>query len=148
MRESQTVDRVRLLADRTYTDIEGVNQRLANDLRKSLIDGLMNRQSPSTIARAMSEDLGIARKAAERIARTELVRAQAQGQLVALSRMGATHVGVAVEWITAGDAKVCPKCEAMEGHIFAIEKAWGLIPKHPNCRCAFNPVEADEDSDY
>lgn len=46
---------------------------------------------------------------------------------------------------TAGDVKVCPICEdlAEEGP-YSIDAARGLIPAHPSCRCAFSPVD-DED---
>lgn len=34
----------------------------------------------------------------------------------------------------------CPRCAGMEGTIFDIESARGLIPLHPNCRCTFAPI--------
>ena len=46
-----------------------------------------------------------------------------------------------VSVLTAGDDRVCSICEdiAEEGP-YDIDQARGLIPAHPNCRCAF--VEA------
>lgn len=43
---------------------------------------------------------------------------------------------------TAGDYKVCLRCEeiAADGP-YSIDEARGLIPAHPSCRCAFEPVE-------
>jgi len=45
-----------------------------------------------------------------------------------------------VNVLTAGDDKVCEDCEdiAAEGP-YDIDTARGLIPAHPNCRCAFIP---------
>ena len=42
-----------------------------------------------------------------------------------------------VEVITAGDDKVCPRCEMLEGEIFTYGEARLLLPLHINCRCAF-----------
>jgi SPP1 gp7 family putative phage head morphogenesis protein len=53
--------------------------------------------------------------------------------------MGIKEVGVMVEWSTAGDDRVCEECESMEGKIMDIDDAHGMIPVHPNCRCAFIP---------
>jgi len=45
-----------------------------------------------------------------------------------------------VNVLTAGDDDVCEDCEdiAEEGP-YALDAAAGLIPAHPNCRCAFVP---------
>lgn len=53
-----------------------------------------------------------------------------------------------VAWATAGDELVCPQCEALEDQIFTLETARGMLPLHPNCRCALYPlVEVDEDEE-
>lgn len=50
-----------------------------------------------------------------------------------------------VNVLTAGDDKVCPTCEDIaEGGPYLIDEARGLIPAHPSCRCAFDPVDDDE----
>jgi hypothetical protein len=47
-----------------------------------------------------------------------------------------------VEVLTAGDNDVCDECEAIAANgPYDIEEAYGLIPAHPNCRCAFVPSE-------
>jgi hypothetical protein len=47
-----------------------------------------------------------------------------------------------VEVLTAGDDDVCIICEDIaEGNPYSIADARGLIPAHPNCRCAFVPAE-------
>jgi hypothetical protein len=43
--------------------------------------------------------------------------------------------------VTAGDDRVCPICEDLEGITYTVEEASSVIPAHPNCRCAFVPVE-------
>lgn len=47
-----------------------------------------------------------------------------------------------VNVLTSGDDRVCDDCDsiAAEGP-YDIETAQGLIPSHPNCRCAFVPAD-------
>jgi hypothetical protein len=42
-------------------------------------------------------------------------------------------------FVTMGDDDVCPTCEDLEGNVYLIAEARGLIPVHPFCRCAFVP---------
>lgn len=44
-----------------------------------------------------------------------------------------------VRFRTAGDFKVCPICDELEDNVYLIKEARGLIPVHPECRCAFVP---------
>ena len=140
----ETVEKTKLLASRTFADLKGVTDTMRTQIGRVLTDGLVQGQNPRTIATEMSRRVGIARGRAEVIARTEIVRAHAEGQLDALERMGVTEIGVAVEWDTAGDTRVCPRCEAMSGAVFKVSESHGLIPRHPQCRCAFIPANVGE----
>jgi len=140
----ETVEKLKILVGRTFTDIQGVNSVLAVRLKKHLADGLVQGDNPRTIARRMASDIGKSIKHAERIARTEVIRAHAEGQLDMLERMGVEEVGVAVEWTTAGDHRVCQLCGALEGVVLKVSESHGLIPRHPNCRCAFRPANVGE----
>jgi len=51
------------------------------------------------------------------------------------------------EWQTAGDERVCPLCEPLDGTVMTIEEARGLIPRHPNCRCMWVPANVGEKVD-
>jgi hypothetical protein len=42
---------------------------------------------------------------------------------------------------------VCPDCEALDETQYTIEEAHGLIPYHPNCRCAFIPAQPEDDDE-
>lgn len=47
---------------------------------------------------------------------------------------------------TAGDDDVCDECEDIEsGGPYTIDEARSLIPAHPNCRCAFVPVDEPDE---
>jgi SPP1 gp7 family putative phage head morphogenesis protein len=83
---------------------------------------------------------GITRRRALVLARTEIIAAHAEGQLDAFEAMNIEKVGVMAEWSTAGDDLVCAKCEPLEGAIMTVKEARGLLPRHPNCRCAWIPA--------
>lgn len=140
----ETVEKVKLLASRTLSDIQGVIDDMRARLKRELTDGLVQGDNPKTMARKMRDILDPTKKnnvafRAERIARTEIIRAHSEGQLDAMERMGVKEVGVQVEFKTAGDDRVCAKCAGLDGEIFKIDKAHGIIPVHPLCRCAFLP---------
>lgn len=140
------VEKVKLLAGRVYTDLEGITQSMSTKLVRTLTDGLVQGKSPREIARDIDEDVdGIDRSRALTIARTEIIRTHAEGQLDAFENLGVTEVGVAAEWSTAEDEKVCEECAPLEGVVMAIEEARGLLPRHPNCRCAWVPANVGED---
>lgn len=140
----ESVDKLRILAARTFKDVEGISDHLAKQLRQHLADGLVQGDNPKVIARRMFTQIDKTRKQSERIARTEIIRAHAEGQLDALERMGVDEVGVAVEYSTAGDDRVCPRCAPLEGVILKVKESHGLIPLHPHCRCSFLPAFVGE----
>lgn len=142
-----TVDRVQMLVSRSFTDLEGVTDEMSTRMTRHLTDGLVQGKGPREVAREMDKDLNLGRNRALTIARTNLVGVQAEGQLHAMEEMGVTEVGVAVEWSTADDGKVCSLCEPLEGVVFKVEEAHGLLPRHPNCRCAFMPANVGEDTE-
>lgn len=104
------------------------------------------------------------------LANTLVTSAFNGGKLDTFEALGETHVGIVaetvrkappaeagfykkgsrnviVEWLTAGDDRVCPECEELEGTFYTLAAARRLIPKHPNCRCSveiasdFNPED-------
>ncbi len=151
----ETVEKVKLLASRVLSDLKGVTTAMATQLRGILADGLVQGLNPRAIAREIADTVFGRQRAqrgarkgilarATRIARTEIIRAHAEGQLDSLERLGVEEVGVAVEWETANDGRVCPRCNALEGIVIKVEESPGLIPVHPNCRCSFIPANVGE----
>lgn len=140
-----SVDRLKLLASRTLMEMGGATDAMAQQVTRELVDGMISGESPKVVAARLAarvEKIGLAR--AQTIARTETVRAHAEGQLDALEELGLDSVGIAVEWSTAGGLKVCQKCRSLEGVVLSIQEARGLLPRHPNCRCAFKPANVGE----
>jgi len=139
------VEKVKLLAGRVFTELKGVTESMSTKLTRTLADGLVQGQSPRDIGRTIAKVVdGIDRTRADVIARTEIIRCHAEGQLDALEEMGVEEVGVMVEWLTAGDEKVCEECSSLETVVLTIEEARGMLPRHPRCRCAWTPANVGE----
>lgn len=142
--QPETIGKLKLLVSRVYSELEGVSQAMANKMQRLLADGLVRGDGADAISRRLRDDLKMTAKRAETVARTEIVRAHAEGQLAAMQSLGVKEIGVMVEWSTAGDGRVCPACTSLSGVVLKIEEAQGLIPRHPNCRCAFIPANVGE----
>lgn len=141
-----SVDKVKLLAGRSFDDLKNVTHDMSTRMTRALADGLVQGKSPREIARDLNKQVDIGRDRALVVARSELIRAHAEGQLTALKNLGVEELGVMVEWSTTGDKRVCPRCRNLQGIVLKIDEATGLIPAHPLCRCAFIPANVGESS--
>jgi hypothetical protein len=102
------IDKVKLLSSRVFTDLKGVSRAMETGITRELAEGLTRGENPAVIARRMADRVdAIGRHRATLIARTEIIRSHAEGQLDAFDALGVTEVGVMVEWSTAGDDRVC-----------------------------------------
>lgn len=138
-------ERLKQLIGRTFDELRGMTEVMKTQLSRTLADGLIQGDSPLTIARRLNKEIdGINRRRARTIARTEIIRAHNEGQLDALEQLGVTELGVMVEWSTAEDNAVCPLCVELDGIVVKITEARGMIPRHPNCRCAWVPANVGE----
>jgi len=145
-RNPETVSKVKLLAGRAYDEMEGITDDMSLKITRVLTDGLVQGKGPSSMAKELSVVMDSSRARAEMLARTEIIRAHAEGQLDAFEDLGIEEVGAAVEWSTAGDDRVCDECDAMQGVVLKLDEASGMLPMHPNCRCAWVPAGVGEDS--
>lgn len=143
LQRPEILARVRLLSSRSFEDVKGVTNDMAAKLSRIMAEGIARGDSNDKIGKAIAKEIKISKNRAMRIARTEITRAHAEGQLDGLESMGIEKVKVAVEWRTAGDDRVCEKCQPLEGIVLTIKEARGLLPRHPECRCAFEPVYED-----
>lgn len=139
-----SVDRLKGLVSRTFTDIRGTTESIANDMREVLAESLVAGRGIKETTKALEQELDWDEKRLERIARTELIRAHAEGQLTELEHLGVEKVGVMVEWTVTKDNALCPLCASMEGVVFTLGEARDMIPRHPNCRCAWIPAHVGE----
>lgn len=148
MKGPVALDKVKILKARAYEELKGVTQTTSKVLGNILSDGIVRGDSPRKVATQISKEIDkITKKRAVTIARTETIRAHAEGQLQALEQMGVKKVGVDVEFTATMvsfdppvfEKKVCPKCRALQGKVFTVQESHGIIPVHPNCRCAWVP---------
>lgn len=136
--------KIELLYNRAFTELQGVTAAMDQQMSRILAEGLSQGQGPRAIARSLRDNVTkLTNTRAITIARTEIVRAHAEGQLDAFEFLGVEEVGILAEWSTAGDELVCPLCEPLEGVVMTVKEARGLIPRHPNCRCAWIPANKD-----
>ena len=142
------MDRVGVLYTRAFTSLKGITDEMGKQISNTLAQGMMEGQHPSVIAKRLAgnvDNIGINR--AKTLARTEIIRAHHVATIQEYENFGIENVTVLAEWQTAG-FKVCPKCQQMAGRdnghgkgVYTLDQIRGLIPLHPNCRCATLPVD-------
>lgn len=141
-----SVARVRMLVARSYTELAGITDSMSQQINRTLVDGFIRGESPEVIARLLNDrvdKIGLSRSLT--LARTEVIRAHAEGQLDGFEEMGLDKVGVMVEWSTGG--RPCPMCADMNGVVIKLSEARGMIPRHGNCKCCFLPANVGEPTD-
>lgn len=137
-------DAVGLIYTRAYSDLEGITKAMDTRISRTLAEGMASGWGMDRIADSLDDAVdGIGIVRARMLARTETIRAHAEATLNTYEEAGVEGVEVMSEFTTAGDDHVCPKCEALEGKQYSLEDARGIIPVHPNCRCAWLPVVVD-----
>lgn len=139
------VEKLELLTSRVFTDLKNVTDAMSTQMTRVLADGLAQGKNPRVVGAELTKAVtDIGKNRATLIARTETIRAHAEGQLIAFEQLGVEELGVAVEWSTAGDNRVCPLCKPLSGIVLKRSEATGMIPRHPNCRCAWVPANVGE----
>lgn len=149
-------EKVGLLYSRVFSELQGINAAMDSQISRVLAQGLADGDGPRLLAKklvstingskmgdlAISDTLGRfipARRRAEVLARTEIIRAHHQANIQEYRNWGVEGVEVKAEWVTAGDSRVCEKCSGMEGNIYTLDEIQNMIPAHPQCRCIALP---------
>jgi len=152
------VDRLGLLYTRAYDGLKGITTAMDTQISRVLAEGIANGDGPVLLARklvstingtgmgdlAITDTLGRfipARRRAETLARTEIIRAHHQATVQEYMNWKVEGVVVKAEFMTAGDNRVCSRCAGLEGEIFTLEQIRGMIPVHPDCRCIALPYK-------
>lgn len=134
----ESTKKLEQLYTRSFTDLKGMTDAMAAQLSRTLTEGLANGLGARALARELVNNVsGMERSRAMTIARTEVIRAHAEGQLDSFEMLGDDELVIDVEWQVAAGA--CPKCSGNAGKVYTIAEARGLIPLHPNCRCSWSP---------
>ena len=150
------LDRVGLLFTRVYSDLKGITDAMDAQISRILSQGMIDGDGPALLARKLvaaingtgAGDLGItdiigrfipAKRRAEMLARTEIIRAHHLATIQEYRNWGLEGVRVQAEWSTAGDDRVCERCQPLEGKLFTLDEIEDKIPLHPQCRCIALP---------
>ena len=125
---------IEMLATRSFEKLRGISGEMSGEMSRILSSGLAEGRGARDIARQLTNSIsGIERRRAMPIARTEIIHAYAEGQLDSFDALGVEEVGLLAEFSTTGDDLVCPLCLPLEGTVFKIKEARGLIPRHVSC---------------
>jgi len=154
------IERVGLLYTRVFEELKGITAAMDSQISRVLAQGMIDGDGPALMARKMVQvvtgaggDLGIkdtlgrfipAKRRAMTLARTEVIRAHHLGMVQEYKNWAVEGVYVQAEWSTAGDDRVCPICEGMQGKVYTLKQIEGMIPAHPGCRCIALPKAVDE----
>jgi SPP1 gp7 family putative phage head morphogenesis protein len=154
-------DRLGILYVRTFNDLKGITDAMSSQISRVLTQGMADGDNPRLIARKLNavikrggQDLGItdtigryipARRRAEILARTEIIRAHHSATIQEYRNWGAEGVQLLAEFRTAGDDRVCEICQSFHGNTYTLDKAEGVIPVHPQCRCMMLPFRKGKD---
>lgn len=144
--------------------VSAINDETTQQLRQELSDGVSAGESiPQLKARVQSVFEDAKGFRAERIARTETLRATNFATLEAYSQSGVVE---AKEWLTTKDERLCPWCAPQDGKVLGLSETFyekgdtiegtnedgktvrlnigvadvSAPPLHPNCRCTLIPV--------
>lgn len=132
-------ERTQLLTERVLSEVDGATGRMTTKLLRTVADALAREEEIEERIEELIAAVEDAESSLGLIARTETIRSYAEGQLNALEELGIEGVLADIEYSveTAGDGRVCPLCEEIEGQVLSIDEARGRIPLHPGCRCAW-----------
>jgi len=119
---------------RNFRALEGMTDATANEMRRVLSEGLAGGESPRTIATELADRVdNVGKHRANLIGRTEIMHSHNRARATEWQRAGVRKVTI----LLAADA--CPQCVALRaGAPYSVEEAPGLLPLHPNCRCALS----------
>ena len=152
------------LYTRNFQTLKGITEDLDEAISDVLATGFAEGYNPRKMARSLTDRVdAIGKHRATVLARTEIIRAYNAGTLDRYEEHSdeIEGVGIKSEFVTAGDTRVCPICEALEGRVMATDEARSETfsfdaaddqpdslsgdyplhpPIHPQCRCALLPV--------
>ena len=148
-------------ANRSLKIAADVNDETAKQLRAALSQGVLAGESTYQLRARVEAIFGSASTMrADRIARTEVARAQGFADIQAWTQSGVVS---AKEFYTARDDRVCPGCSSLDGKVYGLtqnifDKGDTLTvgdyrlkldyddvpsaPIHVGCRCVLLPVRA------
>ena len=111
---------------------EDVREETEEQLRASLSQGVLAGETTFELRARVESVMGSASTMRDdRIARTEVARAQGYGDIQAWSQSGVVQ---GKEWYTAQDEHDCPFCNALDGKVFGLTENifFGVLADEPS----------------
>lgn len=128
-------DRVEQLYTRNYENLEGITEAAGDAIREELSQGMVDGVSPNEMARRVSgryDAIGTTR--ARTLARTEVMNAHHEATIERYLQSGLERIDIAT-------TNPCERCAAVAADApYSVRQGRGLLPVHPNCRCALLPI--------
>lgn len=136
------------LVDNPDADM-AITDTIREEIRVRVSEALADGSSAADLADEIEGMPGFSGDRAELVARTEIIRANGQGQLAAMRASGVVEQK---GWSTSNEEQVCEDCQANEdeGGIGLDEdfpSGDDAPPAHPACMCALVAVMAEEEGD-
>jgi SPP1 gp7 family putative phage head morphogenesis protein len=143
------MDRVGLLHTRAYKNLKGITDEVDKQISDTLAQSMAEGKAPREIARELNKKIdSIGKNRATLLARTEIIRSHHHATIQEYENWGSVGVTVLAEWQTAGDSRVCEKCNAIARRktkfgngVYTLSQALPMIPVHPQCRCVCLPLD-------
>lgn len=159
--------KLQALFARNYAELDGITDEVARQVTRELADGMGEGVNPREMARRITDRVDkIGKTRATTLARTEVINAYSEATLTRFEELDVEEVVIRAEISTAGDGRVCPVCQALEGQTqedtltiegvreetFRFDPDDSEIvdslrgqyrkkpPIHPQCRCVILPV--------
>jgi SPP1 gp7 family putative phage head morphogenesis protein len=139
-------ERLNLLKNYTFDNIKGMNDEIAEKLRKELSQGLMNLESVTKLKERVKKVMNVSEERARLIATTEAHRAEVTGSMDAARQSG---LKLMKQWDAHLDKRVCKFCEALDGQTIPLDKKFNHngvyldspADNHPRCRCVVKFIQ-------
>lgn len=130
-------DAIAIAATEGYERLLQHGQTFASNASTIVQEGIIQGWGVSRTASYLNSILNTTKASAERIVRTESMRATVNATKSQFSRNGVEY-GI---WIATQDRRTCPRCAERAGNIF--ELASIVMPLHPNDRCYISPYKKE-----
>jgi SPP1 gp7 family putative phage head morphogenesis protein len=136
------------LVDNPDADM-AISDSLREDIQSAVADALDEGASAAELSDTIEGLAGFSEERATMIARTEIIRAHAQGQMSAMRESGVVEQKA---WSTSTEDSVCDECQGNEDEgAIDIEDDFpsgdDAPPAHPMCMCAVVAVISESASD-